>query len=130
VRRVAERERATPLARDPWETYAACRLRSIELLEIFTRKRLELQVPVALVMFAAVAVAVASRAETLSRGAVAVSVGAGLIVAMLFSERVAAFLQRRRFRTPPVAPDVLFDRAARVDDAFEAKLRAAIKHSE
>ncbi len=130
VRRVAERERATPLARDPWETYVACRLRSIDLLEDFMRNRRALQVPVAIVMTVAVAAAVASRAHPLNRGAIGASVTAGLFVAMLFSERVAAFLQRRRFRSAPVAPDTLFDRAARLDDALAAKLVAVIKHSE
>ncbi len=114
VERIAKRERATPLARDPWSTYVAARIRSTGLLAELARDRLKLHLPVAAAMFLIVTSAVASRADTLTRGAFAVAVGAGLLTAALFSERVAAWLQRRRFRSPPLPADELFARAGQV----------------
>ncbi len=125
VRRIAEREHATALARDPFVTYAACRLRATDLLALTTRDLLKLHVPVAMVMFLTVAIAVAS-CFPLTRGSLAVALLAGTLAVVLLSERVARFLQRRRFRSPPVPPDRLFERATQIDEKSAPKLRAAL----
>ena len=112
VRRIAARERSQPVSGDPVMLYAAGRLRSTALLEQYMARRLRLQPIIALVITVLVAIPVARRADPIDRGAIAVSLCAGFIVAMLVSARVASFIERRRFRSAPVPAKDLLARAA------------------
>ncbi|HEY1958297.1 MAG TPA: M90 family metallopeptidase [Polyangiaceae bacterium] len=127
VRRVAAREKATPLAREPYRMYLAMRVGDLDRMARRKRARSQAAIPAAFGIFVVTAIVTLALLPKLTPQMVGVACGVGVFVAMMLFDRVARLVTRLLPIGPrPGPPDALFARAARVDAKHEQELLAML----
>ena len=111
VREIASREGATPVVRDPIETYAACRLHTTDLFVAQLARRDQLVLPIGLGVFFIVGMIVIAHFP-FSNPVFGLAMALAFIAAAILGPLIAFVVDEMRVRGEPQLPDALFAASA------------------